>query len=93
MDGVDKDGGWGGGGVGQAASTVNTFLEVSVAGVDRWDGQVGSGIVLAAFGCWVLAAFGGGELLADLLCFFSIWLALVYAMMILNLSMQASGPD
>ena len=22
------------------------------------------GIVLAAFGCWVLAAFGGGELLA-----------------------------
>ena len=23
-----------------------------------------SGIVLAAFGCWVLAAFGGGELLA-----------------------------
>ena len=23
-----------------------------------------SGIVLAAFGCWVLVAFGGGELLA-----------------------------
>ena len=23
-----------------------------------------SGIVLAAFGCWVLEAFGGGELLA-----------------------------
>ena len=35
-----------------------------------------SGIVLAAFGYWVLAAFGGGELLADLLSFFSIWLAL-----------------
>ena len=35
-DGVDKDGGWRGGGVGQAASTVDTFLEVSVAGVERW---------------------------------------------------------
>ena len=34
-DGVDKDGGWGGGGVGQAVSTVDTFLKVSVAGVDR----------------------------------------------------------
>ena len=34
-DGVDKDGGWRGGGVGRAASTVDTFLEVSVAGVDR----------------------------------------------------------
>ena len=33
-DGVDKDGGWRGGGVGQAASTVDTFLEVSVAEVD-----------------------------------------------------------
>ena len=33
-DGVDTDEGWRGGGVGQAASTVNTFLEVSVAGVD-----------------------------------------------------------
>ena len=33
--GVDKDGGWRGGGVGQAAYTVDTFLEVSVAGVDR----------------------------------------------------------
>ena len=43
-----------------------------------------SGIVLAAFGCWVLAAFGGVEVLADLLSFFSIWLAVVYAMMILN---------
>ena len=50
-----------------------------------------SGIVLAAFGFWVLAAFGGGELLADLLSFFSIWLALVYAMMIKNLSMQTTG--
>ena len=81
-DGVDKYGGWKGGGLGQAASTVDTFLEVSGAGVERLDGQVDSGIVLAAFGCWVLAAFGGGELLADLLSFFSIWLALVYAMMI-----------
>ena len=53
-DGVDKDGGWRGGGVGQAASTVDTFLEVYVAGVERWDGQVDSGIVLAAFGCWYL---------------------------------------
>ena len=34
-DGVDKDGGWRGGGVGQAASTVDTFLEVSGAGVER----------------------------------------------------------
>ena len=34
-DGVDKDGGWRGGGVGQADSTVDTFLEVSVAGVER----------------------------------------------------------
>ena len=34
-DGVDKDGGCRGGGVGQAASSVDTFLEVSVAGVDR----------------------------------------------------------
>ena len=34
-DGVDKDGGWGGGGVGQAVSTMETFLKVSVAGVDR----------------------------------------------------------
>ena len=34
-DGVDKDGGCMGGGVGQSASTVDTFLEVSVAGVDR----------------------------------------------------------
>ena len=34
-DGEDKDGGWKGGGVGKAASTVDTFLEVSVAGVDR----------------------------------------------------------
>ena len=50
-----------------------------------------SGIVLAAFGFLVLAAFGGGELLADLLSFSSIWLALVYAMMILNLSMQTTG--
>ena len=50
-----------------------------------------SGIVLAAFGCWVLADFGGGELLVDLLSFFSIWIALVYAMMILNLSMQTTG--
>ena len=33
--GVDKDGGWRGGGVGQAASTVDTFLEVSVMGVGR----------------------------------------------------------
>ena len=50
-----------------------------------------SGIVLDAFGCWVLAAFGGGELLADLLSFFSIWLALVYAMMVLNPSMHTTG--
>ena len=50
-----------------------------------------SGIVLAAFGCWVLAAFGGGELLSEILSFFSIWLALVYAMMILILSMQTTG--
>ena len=35
MDGVDKDGGWRGGGVGKAASTVDTFLEVSGAGVER----------------------------------------------------------
>ena len=34
-DGVYKDGGWRDGGVGQADSTVDTFLEVSVAGVDR----------------------------------------------------------
>ena len=33
--GVDKDGGWGGGGGGQAVSTMETFLKVSVAGVDR----------------------------------------------------------
>ena len=50
-----------------------------------------SGIVLAAFGCWVLADFGGGELLADLLSFSSLWLALFYAMMILNLSMHTTG--
>ena len=50
-----------------------------------------SGIVLAAFGCWVLAAFVGGELLIDLLSFSSFWLSLVYAMMILNLSMQITG--
>ena len=49
------------------------------------------GIVLAAFGCWVLAAFGGGELLADLLSFSYLWLSLVYAMMILNLSMHTTG--
>ena len=97
MDGDDKDGGWKGGGWGQAASTVETFLEVSGAGVDRWDGQVDSGIVLLAFGCWVLAAFGGGELLTIAITtlkplFFSyLWLALAYAMMILNLSMQATG--
>ena len=91
MDGIDKDGGWKGGGLGQAASTVDTFLEVSGARVERWDGQVDYGIVLAAFGCWVLAAFGYGELLADLFYFSSIWLALVYAMMILNLSMQKIG--
>ena len=90
-DGIDEDGGWRGGGLGQAVSTMETFLEVSVAGVDRWDRQVDSGIVLAAFGCWVLVAFGGEELLADLLSVFSIWLALVYAMMILNLSMQTTG--
>ena len=34
-DGVDKDGGWGAGSVGQAVSTMETFLKVSVAGVDR----------------------------------------------------------
>ena len=34
-DGVDKYGGWRGGGVGQADSTVDTFLEVSGAGVER----------------------------------------------------------
>ena len=34
-DGVDKDGGWKGGGWRQAASTVETFLEVSVAGEER----------------------------------------------------------
>ena len=59
-DGLDKDGRWRGGGVGQSDSIVDTFLEVSGAGVERWDGQVDSGVVLAAFGCWVLAAFGGG---------------------------------
>ena len=32
---VDNDGGWKGGGLGQAASTVDTFLEVSGAGVER----------------------------------------------------------
>ena len=31
----DKYGGWKGGGWGQAASTVETFLEVSGAGVER----------------------------------------------------------
>ena len=34
-DGLDKDGGWKGGGLRQAASTVDTFMEVSVAGVER----------------------------------------------------------
>ena len=34
-DGVDKDGGWRDGFVGQAASTVDTVLEVSGAGVER----------------------------------------------------------
>ena len=34
-DGVDKDGGWKGGGLGKAASTVDTFLEVSGAIVER----------------------------------------------------------
>ena len=34
-DGLDKDGGWKGGGVGQASSTVDNFLEVSGAGVER----------------------------------------------------------
>ena len=48
-------------------------------------------MALAAFDCWVLAAFDGGELLVDLLFFSSIWLALVCAMMILNLSMQTTG--
>ena len=55
------------------------------------------GIVLAAFGCWVLAAFGGGELL-DIaiptlrpLVFLLSLAALVYAMIILNLSMQTTG--
>ena len=47
--------------------------------------------MLAAFGCLVLVAFGCGELLADLLSFSSICLALVYAIMILNLSMQTTG--
>ena len=46
------------------SSTVETFLEVSGAVVEIWDWQVDVGIVLAALGCWVLAAFGGGELLA-----------------------------
>ena len=50
-----------------------------------------SGIVLAEFGCWVLEDFGDGELLADLLSFSYIWLALVYAMMIFNMSMQKTG--
>ena len=50
-----------------------------------------SGIVLAAFGCCVFAASGSEELLAELLSFSSIWLALVYAMMISNLSMQTTG--
>ena len=49
------------------------------------------GIVLDAFGCWVLEAFGGGELLADLLSFIYLWLALFYAIMILNLIMQTTG--
>ena len=34
------------------------------AGVERWDQQVAFGVVLAAFGFWVLAAFCGRELLA-----------------------------
>ena len=34
-DGLDKDGGWRGGGGGQVASTVDTFLEVSGAVVER----------------------------------------------------------
>ena len=34
-DGVDKYGGWNGGDLGEAASTVDTFLEVSGAGVER----------------------------------------------------------
>ena len=50
-----------------------------------------SGIVLAAFGCCVLSAFGSGEILADLLSFSTICIALVYAMMILNMSMQTTG--
>ena len=45
---VDKDGDWKGGGWGQADSTVDTFLEVSGAGVERWDWQVDVGIVLGA---------------------------------------------
>ena len=39
-------------------------MEVSGVGLERRDGQVDSGIVLAAFGCWVLSAFGCGEILA-----------------------------
>ena len=34
-DGVDKYVGWKGGGLGKAASTVETFMEVSIAGVER----------------------------------------------------------
>ena len=56
-DGVDKYVGWKGGGLGKAASTVETFMEVSIAGVERWYGQVDSGIVLAAFFYWMLSAF------------------------------------
>ena len=43
---------------------METFLEVSGAGVERLDGQVDFGIVVAAFECFGLAAFGGGGVLA-----------------------------
>ena len=68
--------------------------------VERWDWQVAFGILLDAFGCWDL---GVGSLWRwgnlgycyfpqlYLLSFSSLWLALVYAMMILNLSMHTTG--
>ena len=79
---------------------METFLEVSVAlewryETGRW--LLGSCWLPLAVGTLLLAAFGCGELLAIAipklvpLDFSSLWLALVYAMIILNLSMHTTG--
>ena len=81
------------------ASDLETLLEVSMAQewiyeTDRW--ILGCCWLPLAVGTLMLAYFGCGELLANifphllLFYFSSLWLALVYAMMILNLNMHTT---